>query len=241
VTKEYNVVVDIGNTRIKIAVFENGAILKQFILDQLNELEEIFEKYKGSFVISSVKNDRNTLDKLLQDQSYLYLDHTTPLPIRIDYLTPQTLGMDRLAAIVGGFSQFEKNVLVIDIGTCVTYDYLDHQSVYQGGAISPGLQMRMRAMSHYTSQLPDISQHWENIPLEELGKSTQGCLRVGAFKGLLKEIEGFISDYRKDNDELHVILTGGDSKYFESKLKAPIFADFNLLLTGLNTILNFNK
>jgi type III pantothenate kinase len=192
-------------------------------------------------IISSVKNDKDVISKLIQERHFIYLDHFTPLPISINYLTPQTLGMDRLAAIVGGFSQFEKNVLVIDIGTCVTYDYLDHQSVYQGGAISPGLQMRMRAMSHYTSQLPDISQHWENIPLEELGKSTQGCLMVGAFEGLLKEIEGFIDDYKKDNGELHVILTGGDSKYFESKLKATIFADFNLVLTGLNTILNFNK
>ena len=233
--------VDIGNSKIKTAIFEGERMVSRFVA---NHLEEVFQHYGSTsyrWIFSSVGDDPTAYSQIRSVADHLILTKDTPLPIVLDYQSPETLGVDRIAASVGAFHLYKKGCLVIDAGTCITYDLVDSKGVYRGGAIAPGLRMRMKAMSHFTKRLPDVSSEWEEIALKTQGKTTRECLVTGAFGGVVHEMEGFIEAFLKEYEDLAVILTGGDANYFESKLKAPIFANFDLVLTGLNTILNYNK
>lgn len=238
---ESNVVVDIGNSKIKTAIFEGERLVSRFAADHLEEVFQHYNKASYRWIFSSVGDDPSAHSRISALKDHLILSRDTPLPISLDYQTPETLGVDRIAASVGAFHLYKKSCLVIDAGTCITYDLVDKTGVYRGGAIAPGLKMRMKAMSHFTKRLPDVSAEWEEIPLKTQGKTTRECLVTGAFDGVVHEMDGFIEAFLKEYEDLAVILTGGDANYFESKLKAPIFADFDLVLTGLNTILNYNK
>lgn len=160
--------------------------------------------------------------------------------INLAYETPETLGADRLAAAVGAFRIFmEKPVLVIDIGTCITYDYISQKGIFEGGSISPGLQMRLRAMGTLTAGLPSVTyQGVSQPPLTAV--STHQALISGAYHGVRNEIDGFIEAYQKRAPDLQPLLTGGASGLFESTLKSSIFAEPHLVLKGLNQMLLMN-
>lgn len=237
-----NVAVDIGNSRIKSALFEGLEKKSSFSCDRPEDLINHYGASNHQWIFGSVQGNNANVRSIFNGEQALYLSHTTPLPISLNYDTPETLGVDRIAAAVGAAIHHpDQNVLVIDCGTCITYDFIDNTGVYQGGAIAPGLKMRTKAMSQFTRQLPDISEEMSQIMLKNLGKSTRECLLAGSLSAIVHEMNGFIDHFLKEYGDLVVMMTGGDTNYFESKLKAPIFADFDLVLTGLNRILIKNQ
>jgi len=242
-----NLVLDLGNTQHKCAVFENDQIVFVWKKEQLTweDLESIFQKFQiSNTILSSVDQHDPKLEEILQkNRKFLLLDPNTPLPINNAYATPETLGNDRLAAAVGANAQFrDKNVLIIDAGTCIKYDFVNAENVYLGGAISPGLNMRLMAMHNFTARLPLIDplqeSGIENIKLT--GDTTHTSMISGTYTGALFESSGMIEAYASKYADLTVITTGGDAHFFELHLKRQIFALPNLVLEGLNTILNFN-
>ncbi len=161
------------------------------------------------------------------------------LPIKVLYKTPETLGNDRLANVCAAWSLYpEQNSLVIDLGTCIKYDFVSASGTYPGGSISPGLSMRYKALTRFTSQLPYFK------PVDEFpeltGQSTEGAIRSGVENGILEEVNGIIARYQELFDQTRIILTGGDHSKFADKLKSVIFAAPNLTLTGLKVILDHN-
>lgn len=229
--------IDIGNTFCKLATFD-GHELKQ--REEFSSIEELIAWLPSNFsaypsIISSVRQMQ--LDPIF-DQS-LRLTHLTALPFTNLYQSPNTLGMDRLAAIAGAWEIFPtENVLVIDIGTCITYDILNKKSEYEGGMISPGLEMRLNAMHKFTSSLPLVSRDDE---ASIIGKTTKTCLQAGAKFGVKAEIEGIISRFREDYPDLKTIICGGGGKIFERRKQSSIFVLPNLVLLGLNCILLYNE
>jgi type III pantothenate kinase len=234
-----NLVIDSGNTRFKAASFIGDRMVEKYIFSGKAELKDFLNHQTFTCaLISSVSAEEDELLNWVQaDKKYL-LKHTLPMPIRIKYKTPETLGVDRLAAVCGARELFaEKNCLAIDAGTCITYDFLDDENNYWGGAISPGLAMRFKAMHTFTKRLPLVS----SIEKEELiGNSTESCLRSGVLNGALAEMEGIITKYKNLYPDLGVVLCGGDFSYFENNLKPTIFAAPDLVLSGLNRILLHN-
>ncbi|MBX2846311.1 MAG: type III pantothenate kinase [Saprospiraceae bacterium] len=168
----------------------------------------------------------------------IILDHTTLLPITIDYETPHTLGSDRIAAALGAAAEFpDNNVLAITAGTCITYNFLSIDGRLKGGGIAPGLIMRLEAMHEFTDQLPLV----QNQDFDELiGKSTEQSMLSGARKGIIAEVDGIINQYKQLYNPLKVVISGGDTGFFESRLKSSIFADPYVVLKGLNKILEYN-
>ena len=164
------------------------------------------------------------------------LDENTPLPIKNLYETPATLGKDRLAAAVGARAIFPgKNVLSIDAGTCITYDFLTKDGEYLGGSISPGIRMRFRAMHAFTGRLPLVEpEDFTGL----IGKTTAESLLSGVINGVCEEIKGLIARYNEQYEDLTAVITGGDHEYLHNKLKINIFAVPDLVLPGLNEILD---
>jgi len=235
-----NLAVDIGNTFIKLGFFENDVLL---FAEKKNSLDEAFslvaEHAPKNIIFSSVSKDpAHFISRLNFDPHIVLLDHETPVPVNILYETPKTLGLDRLSAVVGAQSIYpNKNVLVIDAGTCVTYDFIDKESNYYGGSISPGLNLRFKSLYDYTSKLPLIQfQDFDRF----YGKNTKEAILSGVINGLSGEIESFIHRYLSEYQDLEVIITGGDANFFETKIKQPIFAVPNLVLIGLDRILKHN-
>jgi type III pantothenate kinase len=168
----------------------------------------------------------------------LVLSHETPLPFKSLYHTPETLGLDRMAAVAGSNILHPKqNCLVVDIGTCITFDLIDESGTYHGGGISPGIEMRLKAMHKFTSKLPIITF---NGSTELIGKTTKQCMLSGVANGTIAEIEGILYRYKQFFEDLTIIFCGGGSKFFETKIKEHIFAVPNLVLIGLNRILRYN-
>lgn len=226
------ILVDIGNSSIKTTAVIDGSFGDTITW---KKLDEVFSTYPDiPMMISSVRK----MSKNIPNHNHInLLSHRTPLPITLDYETPETLGADRIAAAVGAYEEFpDGNTLVIDLGTCMTMDLIDESGVFHGGIISPGLTMRMKAMANYTDQLPDISTEWKDINSNELGKSTKECLFSGSFWGIIHEINGVVRTLEKDFTSLNTILTGGDAHFFESKLKAHIFAGSKIVQKGLYRI-----
>lgn len=239
-----NLIVDIGNTQTKLAVFEGGKMLFRVQVDSENifkKIKEIQEKFKNisKAIVSSVgKTDLNDFESLEKDLDLLILDHETPLPFKNLYSTPKTLGIDRIALVCASVEKYpNKNVLIIDAGTCITYDFINANNEYLGGAISPGLRMRYKAMHNQTAKLPLLLPESSN---SLIGDATDQAIHSGVYNGIVFEIDGFIEAYRKKNNDLTVILTGGDAKMLSKQLKSSIFANSNFLLEGLNFILQFN-
>jgi type III pantothenate kinase len=166
------------------------------------------------------------------------MDSHTPLPIGNCYRTPETLGYDRLAAAVAGASQFPgEPVLVISAGTAITYDFINPAGEYIGGAISPGMQLRFKALHTFTGKLP-LVEYKELVP--ELGNDTENSILSGVINGIVGEMEGFAHNYSSTYPGLKIILSGGDLNYFDKRLKISIFAFTNIVLAGLHQILQFN-
>ena len=240
-----NLIIDIGNTVAKVAVFNlEGSIIDiQYYSNQsLGCICEICRKYpieKG--IVASVIDLTDEVVQKLKTFTFplLMLDHTTPLPIKIGYKTPKTLGYDRVAAIVGAFTRFpNKNILVIDAGTAITYDFIDAEGCFYGGNISPGIKMRFSALHHFTGKLPLISAEGE---ITDLGQTTEDAIRAGVMRGIEFEMLGYVQEMQAKHADLLVFLTGGNDFSFDTKLKSSIFADRFLVIKGLNRILNYNK
>ncbi len=240
-----NLIVDVGNTLIKLAVFKadelqiKKTIIKSDFLDTLSEIKIKYPQITHCIISSVGKISETHLDKLKKEYKTLVLDHATKIPFQNNYATPKTLGVDRIALISAAAVEFaNKNVLVIDAGTCITYDFLSEENMYTGGAISPGLQMRYKAMHTFTEKLPLL----EAEPIDKfVGNSTISSMHSGAFNGIIHEIDGFITSYKSTFKNLTVILTGGDGHFLRDRLKNDIFATSNFLLQGLNHILEHNK
>ncbi len=231
--------IDIGNSKAKLAVFEGEEILYKKSLSSglTKEISDLLSKYNiNKSIISSVKTLRAELIGLLESKSSLYiLNSSMTLPITIDYQEKEKLGSDRIAGVVAAKSLFPNHpVLVIDSGSCITYDLADASGVFRGGQISPGLRMRLQAMHHFTDALPLVQIE---SPASELGRSTAEALQSGAYWGIVHEMNGFIRQYAEKFENLKVLVTGGNSGLFVPKLKYEIFADPNLILVGLNKIL----
>lgn len=230
--------VDIGNSAIKTAEFLSGELHE---VRRWESLDEVTKEYPNAyFIVSSVGASEKEITTILKRS--LIVTPNIGLPISLNYDTPETLGSDRIAAAVGAWDLFpDTNLLVVDAGTCVTYDIVTADGLYQGGMISPGLDMRLKAMHTFTNALPlaDISSVEPNIDL--IGKSTIEGLSLGASKGLDFEIEGVLNFFNKKYDRLQVVITGGLSFDFESIPKARIFASSKIVLGGLHAIWKFNE
>lgn len=237
-----NLIIDIGNTRSKIGLFDGDQLQEKWVRKKLTipALSRFCEKNNVQHVaLSSTAEVPEEVEAYLKKTfKYLRLSHKTPLPIVNLYRTPKTLGRDRLAGVVGALQQFPgKNCLVVDAGTCITYDFLDADTNYHGGGISPGIAMRLKAMNAFTAKLPLVKQKKEPVLL---GFSTHSSLQSGGQWGAVMEVEGFIRRYRADFGKINVVLTGGDADFFANHLKTKIFVNSNLVLCGLNKILTYN-
>jgi len=235
-----NVIVDYGNSFAKVGIFQHHTLTAKMLFTKPEELEKFIKNFSGqSIIISSVNKDATDIASWATHfKSIFILNEHLPLPITNNYATPHSLGMDRIAAVCGAHTHFaDKNCLVIDAGSCITYDFISSAAAYYGGAISPGMQMRFQALHTFTARLP-LTEPVENPEL--IGDSTQRCIQSGVIIGIVEEIEGIIRRYEEKFGKLHVILCGGDSPFFENKLKASIFAIPELVLSGLNSILIYN-
>jgi len=234
-----NIVLDVGNTYIKAAAFEGEQLLWANIFA---DAEAIFikvkEKQPQHVFISSVRSE-NEFYGLKEHTNVLYLTAERKLPIEIAYKTPNSLGSDRIAAAVGATVLFpQQNTLVFDIGTCLTHGIIDAQHTYYGGSISPGVQMRLKSLAHFTQKLPLLE--FPEIKIEITGNSTTESIYSGVLNGIQFEMEGFIAFYQNKYQSLNVLLTGGSTPLFEKRLKEYIFVVPELNLIGLNRILNYN-
>ena len=235
-----NVALDLGNTLIKVGIFEGRDLRKKEVFETASELKTFLTNFSGSnAIISSVSNDAAEVREWITGfDRVLLLTPQLSVPVQNRYASPETLGVDRLAAVCGARDLFPgRNCLVISMGTCITYDLVDNGGQYHGGAISPGFMMRFKAMKTFTARLPLVDPV-ESPPL--LGRDTISCMQSGVVWGVTDEIEGRIRRYEEIFPELQVILTGGDGQFFENKLKASIFAVPELVLRGLNSILLHN-
>ena len=240
-----NLVIDVGNTLVKLAVFDSGVLKHKKTCvktDFLSTLAEFFENFPSikDCIVSSVANlSEHQHSKLQQYSSVLFLNHETKIPFINSYSTPQTLGIDRIALVSAAAHQYPaKNVLVIDAGTCITYDFLNLNNEYLGGAISAGISLRYKSLHTFTDKLPLLEA---NNPKLLIGNSTSASIHSGVVNGVLYEIDGFIEAYKKNYENLTVILTGGDAHFLRETIKNDIFANSNFLLEGLNHILEYNK
>ena len=239
-----NLVIDVGNTRTKLAVFDKNNIItvvvvsQSEVLDGIKELRKSYSQLHLAIVASVGVLDQAVINYLDIHFNLLVLSHETPLPFNNLYATPKTLGIDRIALVCASVQQFSnKNVLIIDAGTCITYDFISAKNEYLGGAISPGIRMRYKAMHNLTANLPLLETE---IPENFIGDSTTSAMHCGVVNGVLNEIDGSIAQYQEKFSDLTVILTGGDTKMLSKQLKSSIFANSNFLLQGLNFILQYN-
>ena len=233
----YKLTIDQGNTRTKVALFNHDTIVKRLDSPTIPSIETL-AKTAHQIILSSVKQE-SELQSILKSQDIM-LQWDTPLPIRVSYDKPQTIGHDRLAVAVGAHTLFpQKNVLCIDMGTCITYDFVSADNQFLGGGISPGMEMRYQSLNHYTSQLPLLKMDSIRLPL--IGRSTHQCIHSGVINGLLAEIDGIIQRYMIEFPNLQVVITGGDAQFFDKELKNTIFASPDLLMIGLNKILDYNE
>jgi type III pantothenate kinase len=235
--------IDVGNTRVKAAVFEGSTVLEGFFFfkeDLSENIQNILKKYKEvtHLVISSVsdidKKSFLTFESLVKIH---FVSHNDSFPFINKYKTPQTLGVDRMVLAAGATLQFpDQNRLVIDAGTCITYDFIDESNNYLGGAIATGLQMRYAALNYFTSKLPLLEVE---SPEHFIGNSTSQSIHSGVVNGLVYEIDGFIEEYKALYPNFIIILTGGDTVFLAKRLKNTIFANSNFLLESLNQIFQY--
>lgn len=246
-----NLIVDIGNTRVKLAVTERGVCVAERSAGRLVPamLDGLFAAHAiDKAIVSSTRGDAEAAEAaaMLRGRVACLVEFgpATPVPIRSDYLTPETLGRDRLAAAVGATVLWPgRNVLTVDCGTAVTIDLVTADGVFRGGFISPGLQMRFRALHDCTASLPlcdPADAAAEPCADGALGRTTREAIERGVMNSLAYEIEGYTTRLRAKIDDLMVIFTGGDAKYLAKRIKNTIFANRNPVVCGLDRILEFN-
>lgn len=237
-----NLILDVGNTQAKVAIMEQDEVIYQKSFSTLSpdSLDEIFSAYNPQKAIASVVGN-------LQPEIFSYLNkrimlhvlgHKSKLPIKNAYETPLTLGYDRIAAAVGAFSLYpNRDILVVDCGTAITYEVVTSDETYLGGAISPGIPLRFKALNDYTAKLPllGISNTFSLI-----GRNTNDCIHYGVLNGVVAEVDAYIDKFNLIYSNGRVVLTGGDANFFADKLKNSIFVNPNLIFSGLNRILELN-
>jgi type III pantothenate kinase len=240
-----NLIVDVGNTLVKFAVYKN-ANLKYKTSFELSEFKTQYQLIKTKYpklksaIISSVgRLSQKQIEIITKDLKVLELNSETKLPFTNRYETPKTLGVDRLALVSASVQKYaNKNVLIIDAGTCITYDFINQSNNYLGGAISPGIRLRYKSLNNLTANLPLLRT---DKPKTITGNSTEASIHSGVVFGVVKEMDGIIDQYAEEYLDLTVILTGGDAKFLLNQLKNSIFANSDFLLEGLNFILDYNS
>jgi type III pantothenate kinase len=238
-----NLIIDIGNTQVKIAVFQQRELIfkDRFAKDHLiSSIQKIRNDFSITHAILSTVDilEKKELSIIKNLFPLIVLDHNTPLPFYNKYKTPETLGVDRIALMAAAATGFpDENVLVIDAGSCITYDYLNRKNEYSGGAISPGIDIRYKSLNTFTANLPRLKAVDE---FSLTGDTTDNAIHSGVLNGIIMEIEGIIEQYREENQKLTVVLTGGDTIFLAKNIKSTIFANPNFLLVGLNSILIYN-
>jgi len=239
-----NLVIDKGNTLTKVALFDKNELIEKISFNDAQSDQLIYFVKNNinadGIIISSVSDYKPSLKKIIQEnKNFIELDEFTPIPATNKYITPATLGKDRLAAAIGGKLFYtDKNLLVIGAGTCITYDFITSDNIYLGGSISPGLLMRFKALNIFTSGLPllGIDEYFNKL----IGQTTEESILSGVINGVIAEIEGIAMQYKALYPNFKAILTGGDYNFLENRLKNRIFAVSDLVLTGLNIILEYN-
>lgn len=241
-----NLTADIGNTLVKIGLFDNNKLIKSFSYPAISQktIAELLSGYGeiSSAIISDVTARRKKPESIFKKIPFkIFLDTKTKLPFNNRYETPATLGTDRLALAAGAVKYFPgKNVLVVSAGTCITYDFISSKKEYRGGSISPGMRMRLAALNHFTSRLPLVNPKKMRSRTIRTGSTTADSILSGVVNGMTYEMDGFISDYKNKYPDIQIILTGGDTFFFAKRLKNSIFAAPELTLIGLNEILKHN-
>ena len=233
-----HITIDLGNTIAKIGVFQRGELVdKQVGIPYESLATSVNQLAPKRVIVSSVNQKVNALAKNIT-APVIVLSHLTPIPIINKYTTPKTLGKDRLAAVIGAYATRKStNTLVIDVGTCITYDFINDKNEYLGGAISPGIDLKFKALHNFTAHLPLIGQR----EVESLiGNSTEKTILSGVINGTIAEIEQMIRKYKNKFSTLRIIICGGGSLGLHNKLKTKIELMPDLVLTGLNKIIEYN-
>ncbi len=233
--------IDIGNTRAKYAVFEGENLVETAVFNPYSDdLKELIFKYPQikKAIISSVGGKIEECCNQLENLEIITLSAKTPLPFKLSYENNDQIGSDRLVAVAAAMAQKpNQNSLVIDLGTCITYDIITSDNKHLCGPISPGINLRFKSMNDYTAKLPLCKP--TNDDLKIICSSTEECLQSGVIMAISIEIEGFINLYSNIYKNLNVFIIGGDNIFFENKLKNCIFADANFTFNGLRYILNY--
>lgn len=236
-------IIDIGNTLQKLAIFEQKELVFKETFQKLKPADVadfIMEHGPFTGIIQSAVNiyPPEIEEILAKAGKFILLTELTPLPVINLYQTPKTLGKDRIAAAAGAYAIHPKrNILVIDAGTCITYDFINDRGEYLGGGISPGIHMRFKAMHTFTGKLPLVEQaEFDGL----IGRNTRESMLSGVYNGVIAEISGIIGQYRDQYNDVIIMITGGDSEFLHKKLKISIFAAPDLVLLGLNEILDYN-
>lgn len=239
-----NLIIDIGNTRTKFTVFNHGEEMISVPLNELlpTHIEVLLKEHPSidKAILCAVKDYSPALKTYLQEKfrTFIELDENTPLPIENVYGSKSTLGKDRLAAVAGAAHLYPgMNVLVIDAGTAITYDLINDRKQYLGGNISPGMGMRYKALHQFTGRLPLVEHN--NFP-KLFGQTTEEAIQAGVQHGVIFEVDNAINAFKEFYNNLYVIITGGDTKLFDKKLKNSFFVNYNLIAIGLNRILEHN-
>ena len=237
--------IDVGNTQIKGAVFEQNTLLQKEIIvfpDWKKSLRKILKNFPNikNLVVSSVgKLDKDDFLEFNSEIKIEFISKKSKFPFQNLYASPETLGIDRMILASGAVLQFpNKNRLVIDAGTCITYDFIDENNNYYGGAISPGIRLRYESLHNYTAKLPLLTKQ---IPERLIGDSTEQSIHSGIINGVAMEIDGFINSNLNIYDNFIIILTGGDADFLAERLKNTIFANSNFLLESLNQTFQYNQ
>jgi type III pantothenate kinase len=237
-----HLIIDQGNTTTKYFIVNaNNEIVFHTALPNI-EVEKVCQltaEYNVQLtLVSSVRTHNQIIKAELGEKDIFYFDEDSQLPVTNLYATPKTLGKDRIAAVCGAAKLYpNKNCLVIDAGTCITYDFIDSEKKYYGGSISPGLEMRLKAMHTFTGKLPQAPLQWAQ---DFIGNSTESSLQSGALQGAVNEIDGFVSRYKKRFGTITTIMCGGNTDFLANRCESKIFAAPNLVITGLNQILKHN-
>ena len=239
-----NLIVDIGNTRAKIAVVDNREVVEQIVVEDVTSdiIADVTHRHTAihQAIVASTRANAAQVAKMIEEyveRVVVFNPATTPIPIGNSYHTPETLGADRLAAAVGVAALYpERDAMIVDFGTAITIDYVTG-GVFRGGNISPGVTTRFRSLADYTACLPFCSATDEVL---EYGRTTKEAIEQGVMRGIKYETEGYISEFSAKYDKLCIIFTGGDAKYFVKRIKNAKFAKCDLVFCGLNRILEYN-
>ena len=240
-----NLVIDIGNTLVKVYLFENDEIISKKTLDEVSLItyvKSLSKDYEIKNIICSTvtKSYRTELNGLNEYINYCELsDKDLKIPFHNNYKTKTSLGQDRIGLVSAAYFKLpSENTLVVDIGTCITYDFIDSKNIYHGGAISPGINMRYKSFSEFTSNLPLLEFNDVN---KIIGSTTDESIHIGVLTGIIGEINEYINLLEEKYLNLNIIITGGDSTFLLNKIKNAIFADQDFLAIGLNNILKYNE